>query len=436
LEERKNHIDAQLKEKFQGFSPELPFQWDEMQGAMDKRSNKRRRILWATAAAVVITSISGLILEMSDVEQVNPPISEALVQSQKESTVKSSERKEDVTQNNRNQVVESQQTNSHNPKSAKQLTSLDPSGERNEVIYKTIPVASSLDQSDNLKDHLSSLDNQQSIKNWEILTSRSLEALSTSYGDNLQLFQSISMPQESRFKNRKWAFGVGYDQNQTALNYRIAENYQAYVHKNYLNRMTEGEMSLSAPQIQAHLSYDLTQRWSFSLGLGFTQTKTSQTFNFRDSIPVSVAQGEVADAFGNYPIFGYLGLGQQVDYSGVQTISMLSIPVGMSYRMPINKEWAFNSEATFAFNSLSASQGKTLNYHDLSLMEVDNTKLRSSVWSARLGIGMDYRVSRWEYIGMRLNTQGALNPLYKENSAIENRPWSVGVSIFYNIKLF
>ena len=260
--------------------------------------------------------------------------------------------------------------------------------------------------------------------------------MSTSYDDNLQLFQSISIPQESRFKNRRWAFGVGYDQNQTALNYRIAENYQAYVHKNYLNRMTEGEMSLSAPQIQAHLSYDISRRWAVSLGIGFTQTKTSQTFNFRDSIPVSVAQGELADAFGNYPIFGYLGLGQQVDYSGIQTISMLSVPVGMSYRLPINKKWAFNSEAIFAFNSLSASQGKTLNYHDLSLMEVDNSKLRSSVWSARLGIGLDYRVSRWEYVGMRLNTQGALNPLYKEKSAIENRPWSVGMSVFYNIKLF
>lgn len=434
MEERKNHIDAQLKEKFQGFSPELPFQWDEMQGAMNKRSNKRRRILWATAAAVVITSISGLILETSDVEQVKPMPPEALVQTQNQGVLKPSDKK---TLNNRNQAAESQQAISQNPQIAKQShatqNSLSVTNRRmNNAIVAAVPSEGSND----VTHQLATLERNQSNKDWEILTSRSLEAFSTSYDDNLQLFQSISIPQESRFKNRRWAFGVGYDQNQTALNYRIAENYQAYVHKNYLNRMTEGEMSLSAPQIQAHLSYDISGRWAVSLGLGFTQTKTSQTFNFRDSIPVSVAQGELADAFGNYPIFGYLGLGQQVDYSGIQTISMLSVPVGMSYRLPINKEWAFNSEAIFAFNSLSASQGKTLNYHDLSLMEVDNSKLRSSVWSARLGIGLDYRVSRWEYVGMRLNTQGALNPLYKENSAIENRPWSVGVSVFYNIKLF
>ena len=434
MEERKNHIDAQLKEKFQGFSPELPFQWDEMQGAMDKRSNKRRRILWATAAAVVITSISGLILEMSDVEQVKPMPSETLAQTKNEGILKPSYKK---TQNNINQAAESQQAISQNPQIAKQShTTRNSLAVTNRRMNNAIVAAEPSEGSNDVTHQLASLERNQSNKDWEILTSRSLEALSTSYDDNLQLFQSISIPQESRFKNRRWAFGVGYDQNQTALNYRIAENYQAYVHKNYLNRMTEGEMSLSAPQIQAHLSYDIAKRWSVSLGLGFTQTKTSQTFNFRDSIPVSVAQGEVADAFGNYPIFGYLGLGQQVDYSGIQTISMLSVPVGMSYRMPINKEWAFNSEAIFAFNSLSASQGKTLNYHDLSLMEVDNSKLRSSVWSARLGVGLDYRVSRWEYVGMRLNTQGALNPLYKENSAIENRPWSVGMSIFYNIKLF
>lgn len=434
MEERKNHIDAQLKEKFQGFSPELPFQWDEMQGAMNKRSSKRRRILWATAAAVVITSISGLILETSDVEQVKPMPSEVLVQIQNEGALKPSDNK---TQNNRNQAAESQQAISQNPQIAKQSHATRNSlAVTNRRMNNAIVAAEPSEGSNDVTHQLASLERNQSNKDGEILTSRSLEALSTSYDDNLQLFQSISIPQESRFKNRRWAFGVGYDQNQTALNYRIAENYQAYVHKNYLNRMTEGEMSLSAPQIQAHLSYEISRRWAVSLGIGFTQTKTSQTFNFRDSIPVSVAQGELADAFGNYPIFGYLGLGQQVDYSGIQTISMLSVPVGMSYRLPINKEWAFNSEAIFAFNSLSATQGKTLNYHDLSLMEVDNSKLRSSVWSARLGIGLDYRVSRWEYVGMRLNTQGALNPLYKENSAIENRPWSVGMSIFYNIKLF
>lgn len=434
MEERKNHIDAQLKEKFQGFSPELPFQWDEMQGAMNKRSSKRRRILWATAAAVVITSISGLILETSDVEQVKPMPSEVLVQIQNESALKPSDNK---TQNNRNQAAESQQAISQNPQIAKQSHATRNSlAVTNRRMNNAIVAAEPSEGSNDVTHQLASLERNQSNKDGEILTSRSLEALSTSYDDNLQLFQSISIPQESRFKNRRWAFGVGYDQNQTALNYRIAENYQAYVHKNYLNRMTEGEMSLSAPQIQAHLSYEISRRWAVSLGIGFTQTKTSQTFNFRDSIPVSVAQGELADAFGNYPIFGYLGLGQQIDYSGIQTISMLSVPVGMSYRLPINKEWAFNSEAIFAFNSLSATQGKTLNYHDLSLMEVDNSKLRSSVWSARLGIGLDYRVSRWEYVGMRLNTQGALNPLYKENSAIENRPWSVGMSIFYNIKLF
>lgn len=434
MEERKNHIDAQLKEKFEGFSPELPVQWDEMQGAMNKRSNKRRRILWATAATVVITSISGLILEMSDVVQVKPIPSETLVETQKEGILKSSENK---IQNDINRAVKSQQSISQNTRSTKESNvTLSSSGVTKTTINNARISIESSEESIDVTHQLASTEENQSNKYWEILNSRSLEALSTSYDDNLQLFQSISIPQESRFKNRRWAFGVGYDQNQTALNYRIAENYQAYVHKNYLNRMTEGEMSLSAPQIQAHLSYDISRRWAVSIGLGFTQTKTSQNFNFRDSIPVSVAQGEVADAFGNYPIFGYLGLGQQVDYSGIQTISMLSVPVGMSYRMPINKEWALNTEAILALNSLSATQGKTLNYHDLSLMEVDHSKLRSSVWSARLGIGLDYRVSRWEYVGMRCNTQGVLNPLFKENSAIENRPWSVGMSIFYNIKLF
>jgi len=206
LEERKNHIDAQLKEKFQGFSPELPFQWDEMQGAMNKRSNKRRRILWATAAAVVITSISGLILETSDVEQVKPMPSEALVQTQNEGVLKPSDK---TTQNNRNQAAESQQAISQSPQIAKQShVTRNSLAVTNRRINNAIVAAEPSEGSNDVTHQLASLKRGQSNKDWEILTSRSLEALSTSYDDNLQLFQSISIPQESRFNNRRWAFGV------------------------------------------------------------------------------------------------------------------------------------------------------------------------------------------------------------------------------------
>lgn len=440
MEERKNHIDAQLQEKFQDFSPQVPFEWNQMSEALDKNGSKRRVVLWAAVVAVVITSISGLVLEMSDVDQVNYPnsfnqkstsslIVEAPIGENKK--VKSTET-DIVKTKGLNEIQPLQNTrSSHDVEANKNIQN---TGRLNvNGLSTSLSILASNTEENTTKSSSTSNDYKMLT---EELSSRSLEALSTSDNDNLQLFQSISIPQRPWSKNRKWAFGVGYDQNQTALDYNIIEDYRSYVHKNYLTRMSQGEFALAAPQLQGRISYEITPALSLGLGLGFTQTKTSQSFNFRDSIPVSVAQGETPDIYGNYPIFGYLGLGQQINYEGVQTISMLSVPLSVSYRHPINRLWSLNAEGTAAFNLLTSSTGKTLNYHNLSLMDLDTEKLRSSIWSARFGIGVDRRMSIREYIGMRLNAQGAFTPLYKRSSAVENRPWSVGLSVFYTIKLF
>jgi hypothetical protein len=82
---------------------------------------------------------------------------------------------------------------------------------------------------------------------------------------------------------------------------------------------------------------------------------------------VSVAQGFEADAYGNYPIFGYVGLGQNVKYDGIQTFSMISIPVGVVYEYPISRRLKFTTEANLRYNYVSGTCGATLNYYDLSL---------------------------------------------------------------------
>jgi hypothetical protein len=218
--------------------------------------------------------------------------------------------------------------------------------------------------------------------------------------------------------------------------YQISPGREQYVHKNYIARMKEGEFALNAPQLQASLKYYLNSNWSVSVGLGFAQTRTMQRFDFRDSVPVSVAQGFESDALGNFPIFGYLGLGQEVKYEGIQTIQMLSVPIAFAYQFPINRFWSFNSEISTRYNRLFATQGKTLNYHDLSLMQADNEVYRTSIWSARLSAGAEYRLSRNQYLGLRLNTQGAFTPLYKKDASVVNRGWSLGMSVFYTMKLF
>lgn len=252
---------------------------------------------------------------------------------------------------------------------------------------------------------------------------------------------SIAQPVSSRnpYKNahlNKWALEVGYDQNQTQFSYQVSESKEKYVHKNYLDRMREGEFSLSAPQFHTAIRYEINNRWHASVGLGFAQTRTSQIFNFRDSVPVSVAQGQEADAFGNFPIFGYIGLGQQVEYEGIQTVNMVSVPINLGYNYPINRLWSVSAEGSARYNLISGTMGKTLNYHTLELMNADQKVYRNSLVTARFSAGIERKLNLKKSFGVRLNTQGSITPLFKQDAAVQNRGWSVGMSAYYYWKLF
>jgi hypothetical protein len=173
-----------------------------------------------------------------------------------------------------------------------------------------------------------------------------------------------------------------------------------------------------------------------SVGLGFAQTRTSQNFKFRDSVPVSIAQGFEADAYGNFPIFGYSHLGQEIDYTGISTINMISVPVSLIHEYPLTRRWALTTELSARYNYISAAVGKTLNYHDLTLLSLSDNVYRNSVWSGRIGMGVQRRLTTKQTLGLRLNTQGAFTPLNKSNASVENRGWSVGLSAFYFWKLY
>lgn len=442
MEKSSSHIDQQLKGMFEAFQPELPFQFDRIAHGLDANKSRRNVILWSSVAAVVFTAVSGIIFLKPDTAQVNhastpTPIESNQNQALNKDRVVSNAAKHpnasEITPENANAKRSADQNlNASNTpslhtivdrKAAKIAATTQVVNQASILFGGNTPIATETQEFINLPFSLE-------------FSGKTLQPMPTSFGYFLQLPVRIPSPQLPKQPLSSWAFEVGYDQNQTAMAYQISPGRETYVHKNYLDRMRNGEIALSAPQLQAALQYQINSNWSVSVGIGFAQNRTLQSFDFRDSIPVSVSQGFESDALGNYPIFGYLGLGQRVQHEGIQTMQMISIPIGLGYRYPINRFWSFNSEVSTRYNRLFASQGKTLNYHDLSLLEASNDVYRAHIWSARISAGAEYKLSRNQFIGLRLNTQGALSPFYKKDASVMNRGWSLGMSVFYTMKLF
>lgn len=442
MEKSPSHIDQQLKGMFEAFQPELPFQFDRIAHGLDANKSRRNVILWSSVAAVVFTAVSGIIFLKPDTAQVNHASTPTPIESNQNQALN----KDRVVSNAAKHPNASEITpeNANAKRSADQNLNASNTPSLHTIVDRNATKIAATTQVVNQASILFGGNTPIATETQEFInlpfslefSGKTLQPMPTSFGYFLQLPVRIPSPQLPKQPLSSWAFEVGYDQNQTAMAYQISPGRETYVHKNYLDRMRNGEIALSAPQLQAALQYQINSNWSVSVGIGFAQNRTLQSFDFRDSIPVSVSQGFESDALGNYPIFGYLGLGQRVQHEGIQTMQMISIPIGLGYRYPINRFWSFNSEVSTRYNRLFASQGKTLNYHDLSLLEASNDVYRAHIWSARISAGAEYKLSRNQFIGLRLNTQGALSPFYKKDASVMNRGWSLGMSVFYTMKLF
>ncbi len=428
------NIDQQLQDKFSEFAP-MPaaFAWDQLDAKLENKASKKRRlVLFTSVAASTIAVVASSIFyfggQSNELKSENNKINKVVIE------------------NNQNNKIDNEQKNELNiptqttvAKKFNQSIQLQSST----VVSNKIEINSIIDASVN------SLQNEEVVNAYSEISSKfnhmvledfnakQLEISPIYFGNLLQSSLITLKPQEPAKRNLSaWAFEVGYDQNQTSVMYSATPSLEKYVHKNYLERMKQSEFALSAAQLHFALRYKLSQKWSISAGLGWMQNKTQQNFHFRDSMPATLAQGNTADAYGNYPIFGYLGLGPEVNYQGISNISMISIPVGVIFEYPLRNKWSITSEALVQANYLTAQKGNTLNYQLLSLQDINSGVYRDLLWSAKVGVGVQKEISNRAKLGARINTQGMFTPLYKQNSAIQNRAWSVGLSAFYVWRLF
>lgn len=427
-----SNIDNQLKEKFSDFSPmQNMLVWSDLESKLDKKdASKRRFAIWTVAATITAIAVSGVAYfgisqKQSAQFKVSSPSTLNQVDQKDADNIPQKKTTQIIDQNTIHKADDHK--NSVKVERSKSVD-LNPTALTEKLFNEEVEVPVYALQETSVAGASSSLGNVA----YTDFVSKSPQISPFHLGDFLQL--TLITPSSRKPLERKlsrWAFELGYDQNQTSMLYRSNPELAQYVHKNYLQRMKESEFALSASQVHFALRYQLSKKWILSAGLSWMQNRTQQNFHFRDSMPSSVQQGYEADAYGNYPIFGYLNVGPQINYEGISNVSMLSIPIGAIYEHSISKNWSLTAEALVQANYLSARKGNTLNYHNLMLQDIDGGVYRNLLWSGKFGVGIQRELNTKNSVGMRLNTQGMFTPYYKQNSAIENRGWSVGLSGYY-----
>ncbi|PHX92808.1 MAG: hypothetical protein CK532_01780 [Flavobacteriales bacterium] len=253
--------------------------------------------------------------------------------------------------------------------------------------------------------------------------------------ENLPKLETSPSPVSQKLLGR-WSLELSADQNQTGIIYSAANKYSHYIHKNYFERIKAGEFSMGASRFQTAGIYQISAQNSIKVGVSWAQNRSRQQFDFSDSMPATVVQGQSPDGLGYYPIFSYLNLGPQVKFSSQSTYRILSIPLGWVGHYSLVKKLYFSPEVLLQANQLKVLNGsKTLDYQTLLQKDVDNAMFRQWIWSARVALGLEKRLNYIQSIGLRLNAQGMVSPMYLTNAAVQSRGWSLGLSAHYTWRI-
>jgi len=428
LENSNRHIDKWLNQQFEDFTPNPDAGlWQSIDAALD-RKERRSKFIWYWLAAGVLLSVLSVAAVQWSLKNTNQSAKPTVAQIQTESPAESTASNQKASPSSETPSVSN--TEALN-KSARVLRKATPTDHLNRALEQSVSNAVDDLQVADRDAYETDARTKDFIAQWSTQTDDAT-------ADQIVTLVPLSWSKGLRkpLMPGRWTVEVGADANQTGLMYRAKSDYGNYIHKNYFDRMKTGEFALSASRIQAGLLFQLSAKHSVKLGLAYAENRTQQRFDFRDSMPATVIQGQTSDALGYYPIFGYLGLGPQVSFQSQNTYTMLSIPMGYTGHFPWKKGLSITPEILVSANRLGISAGaQTLDYQTLLQKAQSSEQFRAWVMGLRLAVGVEKRLNYSHAIGLRLNAQSMLSPMYVPNAALESRGWSAGLSAHYSWRI-
>jgi hypothetical protein len=428
LENSNRHIDKWLNQQFEDFTPNPDAGlWQSIDAALD-RKERRSKFIWYWLAAGVLLSVLSVAAVQWSLKNTNQSAKPTVAQIQTESPAESTASNQKASPSSENPSVSNTEALNKSARVLRKATSTD---HLNRALEQSVSNAVDDLQVADRDAYETDARTKDFIAQWSTQTDDATADQIVTLGP-LPWSKGLRKP----LMPGRWTVEVGADANQTGLMYRAKSDYGNYIHKNYFDRMKTGEFALSASRIQAGLLFQLSAKHSVKLGLAYAENRTQQRFDFRDSMPATVIQGQTSDALGYYPIFGYLGLGPQVSFQSQNTYTMLSIPMGYTGHFPWKKGLSITPEILVSANRLGISAGaQTLDYQTLLQKAQSSEQFRAWVMGLRLAVGVEKRLNYSHAIGLRLNAQSMLSPMYVPNAALESRGWSAGLSAHYSWRI-
>jgi len=415
LKNEDTHTDKQLQEMFHSFEPTVPpGAWEGIAGAMDRKRNRRTAFWWIAAAAVLLVSITGLCIGLTNSKKIGT------VQKQEEVT------KTNATGNYEPQpnVSSEDRTNSNENKTPIKEGSIGEVKTIEQRSGKRI-TQESREQKQNKTEQVSPVISENER---ELIYPFGLRTLPVQL-PVADAKTSFDMPKTKPYKapESKWTLAAGVMQMQTGNGYSINPAYSRYVHKNYLSQVKEGEQNMGGTGFSLQLGYQLNKLLTLTGGLQFRQMNTRQQFSFSEEVPVTLMPGNSPDKFGNYPIIGYFGSTGSVSYSGFQRNTMVEIPLGVNADFALSSKWSVKPTIAINTGFISGISGFTLDYQQLQITAQQPDWFRKVQMSGFLSVGAYRKISRKVQWGATFGGTRMFTPAYIPDASVRPRNHAIGL---------
>ncbi len=409
-----SHINQQLQDLFNSFEPPVPKgAWDGVVGKMERNHKRRIAIWWFSAACALLCIIAGIWSGLHHQKNQAGTVKQ-------EVDMNKNPQSDRLRSKTAEQPVVKNKPNTDYPQdlSGKNETTFNEAVSPKNVFSQPEP------KTITMENHAA----VETVENTYTLPEPfNIRVLGLPYPvADAPVAVNFSKPSPFYVPRGKWFVSAGVQQNLNSNSYTVNSEYSRYVHKNYLNRMEQGEQAMGSIGFNMQLGYHIHKNVAFTGGVQFRQLNTRQQFSFSDEVPVTLMPGNTPDKFGNYPIIGYFGSTGSVSYSGFQRNTIIEVPLGVMTDFTIAPQWTLKPALTLNTGFVSSMNGFTLDYQQLQITRQRNDWYRTVQFSGALSVGVFRKISRNLQWGASVMGTRMLTPAYVPGASVRPRNQALG----------
>jgi len=228
-----------------------------------------------------------------------------------------------------------------------------------------------------------------------------------------------------------WEYGISFTPSISNKIVHENSNLSGLINRNYNLFIGNQEKSSFANNFGFNFSYHISPKLFVSSGIYLTQRAEYTNYKYTITEFPIVTNGKITDYAPLNPLAHV-----DVNHVGSNLYHFIEIPLNFGFKQSISTNFEIRSQFGISLLSLTSVDGKKGNFLNLQLEDLSDLKFNNYNIATTVKSGIYFNKTRFN-IGLEPSYSININSLNNvKTSALKTRPFSYGVNLTTNIKIF